>query len=78
MCRVVSVTGEGTGFCFLPQSTGYCEMSIWILVPALSSLRDTMSFLSLCLFPTMVDSELVWDLEINPDLYNLRLVKNGL
>lgn len=40
--------------------------------------RDAMSFPSLCLFPTMVDNGMAWELEINPDLYNLRLVKNGL
>lgn len=40
--------------------------------------RDAMSFLSLGLFPTMVDNGMARELEINPDLYNLRLGKNGL
>lgn len=40
--------------------------------------RDAMSFLSLGLFPAMVDNGMAWELVINPDLYNLRLVKNGL
>jgi hypothetical protein len=78
MCRVVYATGEGPEFCSLSQSTGYYVMSMRALAPpALSSLRDTISFLSLCLFPTMVDNGVAWELDINPGRYNLRLVKNG-